>query len=62
MKDNEFSILLFILGLVIGIVLILVINYLKNKKKEKLADSIIEKQKKKLINIRETLLLKLKKT
>ena len=46
MKDNEFSILLFILGLVIGIVLILVINYFKNKKKEKLADSIIEKAKK----------------
>ena len=46
MKDNEFSILLFILGLVIGIVLILVINYLKNKKKEKLADDIIEKAKK----------------
>ena len=33
MKDNEFSILLFVLGLVIGIVLILVINYFKNKKK-----------------------------
>ena len=35
MKDNEFSILLFILGLVIGIVLILVINYLKNNKHHK---------------------------
>ena len=46
MNDTFFSILAFVLGLIIGIVLLLIINYLKNKKREKTADSIIEKAKK----------------
>ena len=46
MEGTGFSILLFVLGLIIGIILILVINYLKNKSKEKEAESIIEKAKK----------------
>lgn len=46
MNDTIFSILTFVLGLIIGIITILVINYLKNKKREKTADSIIEKAKK----------------
>jgi len=46
MNNTTFSILVFVLGLIIGIIAILVINYLKNKKREKTADSIIEKAKK----------------
>ena len=46
MNDTTFSILAFILGLITGIIAIFVINYLKNKKREKTADSIIEKAKK----------------
>ena len=40
------SILLFFLGLIIGIVLVIVINFLKNKKSEKDAINIVEKAKK----------------
>ena len=46
MNDTVFSILAFVLGLIIGIILIFVINYFRNKRKEKTADSIIEKAKK----------------
>ncbi len=46
MNNPIYSILIFVLGLIIGIVAILVINYLKNKKKEKTADSIITNAKK----------------
>jgi len=46
MNDTIFSILVFVFGLIIGVALIFVINYLKNKKNEKTADSIIEKAKK----------------
>ncbi len=46
MKGTSFSILVFVLGLIIGIVAILVINYLKNKSIEKNAESIIDKAKK----------------
>ena len=41
MNNTTFSILVFVLGLIIGIIAILVINYFKNKKREKTADSII---------------------
>ena len=46
MNDTVFSILAFVLGLIIGIIAIIIINYLKNKRNEKLANSIIEKAKK----------------
>ena len=46
MNDTIFSILAFVLGLIIGIITLIVINSLKNKKREKTADSIIEKAKK----------------
>ncbi len=46
MKGTTFSILIFILGLVIGAIILLIINYIKNKRKEKKADSVIEKAKK----------------
>lgn len=46
MNNTNFSILAFVLGLIIGIILIIIINYLKKKQKEKTADSIIEKAKK----------------
>lgn len=46
MNETIFSILLFILGLIIGVVVLLIINYLRTKEKEKKAESIIEKAKK----------------
>lgn len=46
MNETVFSILLFVLGLVLGIVILLVINFLKKKNDEKKADSIIDKAKK----------------
>ncbi len=46
MNETVFSILLFILGLIIGVVVLLIINYLRTKEKEKKAESIIEKAKK----------------
>lgn len=46
MDNIAFSILIFILGLILGIVVISVINYIKNKQRENKADSIIEKAKK----------------
>ena len=46
MNTTITSIILFFLGLVIGIALILVINFLKNKNKEKKAVDIVEKAKK----------------
>ncbi len=56
MNETIFSILLFIIGLIVGIVLLLVINYLRNKEKEKKADSIIDKAKKEADKLkRETL-------
>ena len=46
MSETIISIMIFVLGLIIGISAILVINYIRNKKKEMKADSIIEKAKK----------------
>ena len=46
MNETVFSILLFVLGLIVGLVSIIVINALKKKNQEKEADSIIEKAKK----------------
>mgnify|MGYP004558836765 FL=1 len=46
MNETVFSILLFVLGLIVGLVSIIVINTLKKKNQEKEADSIIEKAKK----------------
>ena len=46
MNETLFSILAFVLGLIIGIIAIIIINNIKNKKREKTADSIIEKAKK----------------
>lgn len=46
MNETIFSILLFILGAVIGVVGLLIINYFRNKSKEKKAESIIDKAKK----------------
>ena len=46
MNETIFYILLFILGLIIGVVVLLIINYLRTKEKEKKAESIIEKAKK----------------
>ena len=46
MNETVFSILLFVLGLIVGLVSIIVINVLKKKNQEKEADSIIEKAKK----------------
>ena len=46
MGNMFFSILLFILGLIMGLATILVINYLKKKNDERKVDSIIEKAKK----------------
>ena len=49
MNETVFSILLFVLGLIVGLVSIIVINILKKKNQEKEADSIIEKAKNKTI-------------
>lgn len=46
MNETIFSILLFVLGLVLGIAILLVINFLKKKNDEKKADSIIDIAKK----------------
>ncbi len=46
MSDTVFSILMFVLGLVIGLAILALINYLKNKGKEKTANSIIASAKK----------------
>ena len=46
MNETVFSILLFVLGIIVGLVSIIVINILKKKNQEKEADSIIEKAKK----------------
>lgn len=46
MNETVFSILLFVLGLIVGLVSIIIINALKKKNQEKEADSIIEKAKK----------------
>ena len=46
MGNTMFSILLFILGLIIGFVVVYVVNFLKKKSDDKKADSIIDKAKK----------------
>ena len=46
MNETVFSILLFVLGLIIGLVVITVINILKKKNEAKTADSIIDVAKK----------------
>lgn len=46
MNETVFSILLFVLGLIIGLVVIIVINILKKKNEAKTADSIIDVAKK----------------
>ena len=46
MSETVFSILLFVLGLILGLVSIFVINFLRKKKDQKKADSIIDNAKK----------------
>jgi len=46
MENPTFSILMFVLGIVVGVIILLVVNFLRNKKNEKMADTIIEKAKK----------------
>ena len=46
MNKTVFSILSFVLGIIIGLIIISITNYLKNKKTEKKADSIIASAKK----------------
>ena len=46
MNKTLFSILIFVLGLIIGVVVLSIINYLKNKNKSKKADAIIAAAKK----------------
>ena len=46
MSNIMFSILLFVLGLIIGFAIIYIVNYLKKKNDDKKADTIIEKAKK----------------
>ena len=46
MNKTLFSILIFVLGLIIGLVVLSIINYLKNKNKSKKADTIIANAKK----------------
>ena len=46
MNETVFSILLFVLGLIVGLVTILLINFLKKKSDQKKADSIIDTAKK----------------
>ena len=46
MNSTVFSILIFVLGIVIGAIILLIVNYIKNKQTEKKADSMIEKAKK----------------
>ena len=46
MNDTGFSILLFVLGLILGLASIILINFLKKKNDEKKADTIIDKAKK----------------
>ena len=46
MGNTMFSILLFVLGLIIGFAAIYVINFLKKKNDDKKADTIIDKAKK----------------
>lgn len=60
MNDIVFSILTFVLGLIIGIVAIFIINNIKNKKREKTADSIIDKAKKDADKIKRDTLLETK--
>ncbi len=56
MNSTIFSILIFVLGIIIGLVVLSIINYIKNKKIEKKADSIIASAKKEADKIkRETL-------
>ena len=45
MNETVFSILLFVLGLILGLASIILINFLKKKNDEKKADSIIDKAK-----------------
>lgn len=46
MNNTIFSILAFVLGIIIGVIIYLIINYFKNKKVERKADSIIASAKK----------------
>ena len=46
MDRTLFSILMFVLGLILGIIILYIIKFLKGKKDDKLADSIVEKAKK----------------
>ena len=46
MNNTGFSILLFVLGLILGLSSIVLINFLKKKNDEKKADTIIDKAKK----------------
>ena len=60
MNNTVFSILLFVLGLIIGFAIISVVNFLKKKTDEKKADSIIDKAKKDADKIKRDSLLETK--
>ena len=49
----EQKILFSIFGLIFGVVITFIITFILNKSKEKQSDNIIERQKKKLKNIKE---------
>ncbi len=60
MDRTFFSILLFILGLILGFVILLIINYLKKKNDNRQADSIVEKAKKEAEKVKRDSLLETK--
>ena len=46
MNGTSFSILMFVLGLILGVVILIIVNYLKIKNSQNKAELIIEKAKK----------------
>ena len=60
MNNIGFSILLFVLGLIIGFAMIWLVNYLKKKNDDKTAESIIDKAKKDADKIKRESLLETK--
>ena len=60
MSNTVFSILLFVLGLIIGFIVLLVVNSFKKKNDEKKADTIIDKAKKDADKIKRESLLETK--
>ena len=60
MSNTLFSILLFVLGLIIGFVIIYVVNFIKKKNNEKKSETIIDKAKKEADKIKRDSLLETK--